>query len=91
MEDIYMSIKSAENLKKKIDKIEREREDYRSVTLSGIKNLSASDLGTIELYIDNYLVTGGYSFNGLMEPRGDIKKVLDKNDVIDNMSNTLGW
>ena len=51
--------------------------DERSqFTLAGVKNLSVSDLDTLELYAKEY---NGYN---LMEPQGAIREVLLKYNVI---------
>lgn len=44
--------------------------------VDGIGNLSQSDLDSLVLYTDTYLKYG--DFRGLMEPRGNIEKILAK-------------
>lgn len=56
--------------------IKKVRSEYNIVELVGVQ-LSAADLDTLILYIDNYCRYGYDKFNGLVEPMGDIKKVLD--------------
>lgn len=46
--------------------------------LKGVKNLSVSDLETLILYAESYIQSGGYGFNGLMEPLGEVGQVLGK-------------
>ena len=45
--------------------------ELRTVTIKGVKNLSRSDLDSIELYA----TSGGY---GMMRPSGDVLAVLEK-------------
>jgi hypothetical protein len=64
------------------------KNEYRLSTLKGVNNLSRSDLDTIELYAKTIENQGSYS--GLMEPGGNVKKVLEKynfvNEKIDKLS-----
>lgn len=65
------------NTKKLLNDLNRKIKnwDERSCfTIKGVSNLSMSDIETIMLYAQHYELHG--SFFGLMEPRGDIKKVL---------------
>lgn len=52
-----------------------------SFTLKGVKNLSISDLDTLQMYAEAYISSNGYGFDGLMEPLGNIKKVLDAYNI----------
>jgi hypothetical protein len=67
--------KLIKDIKSKIDKW-NERSNF---TIKGVKNLSMSDLDTLELYARTFAVNG--SFTGLMDPRGPIKQVLDKYEI----------
>ena len=68
------------NIYQDIDSAKRKNE-YRTSTLKGVKNLSRSDLETIELYAETIDRTGGYSF--LREPAGAVREVLVKYGFID--------
>lgn len=73
-----------ENAKKLINDINlklKKWDEKSNFTIKGVKNLSRSDLDTLVLYAQQYIMSGGYSFSGLMEPFGDIKKVLSKYDI----------
>lgn len=54
----------------------RIKNEYRLSTIKGIKNLSRSDLDTVELYAQTFERTGRY--DGLMQPRGNVKELLDR-------------
>ena len=73
-------IKNAEKLIRDIDK-EIENWDERSqFKLKGVGNLSFSDMDILKLYAETCIRTG--SFRGLMEPRGEIAKVLSKYGIV---------
>lgn len=62
-----------------IEDIDMAKENWNErsqFSLAGVKNLSASDLDTLELYAKEY---NGYN---LMEPMGNIKVILKKYNVI---------
>jgi hypothetical protein len=65
--------KLMKDIEKKIDKW-NERSCF---SMKGLKNLSRADLDTLILYSEQFIKNGGNGFNGLMPPRGSIKKVLD--------------
>ena len=50
-------------------------------TIKGVKNLSMADLDTIKLYAQTY--ARYESFDGLMQPRGSVKEVLQAYGLID--------
>lgn len=55
----------------------RFREDARTSTMKGVKNLSVSDLEILELYAQTILKNGYYR-SILMNPVGGVKEVLEK-------------
>jgi len=55
----------------------RLKNEYRLSTVKGVKNLSRSDLDTIELYAETIEKNGHYE-QILMEPRNGVKEVLQK-------------
>ena len=63
------------NIYKDLEKCRRKNE-YRVSTLKGVKNLSRSDLDTVELYAQTIERQGNYY--GLMEPRGNVRELLNK-------------
>lgn len=74
-------MKNAMKLIKDIEKKINVWDEYSSFTIKGVKNLSYSDLDILKLYANEYITSGGVTFNGLMEPTGDIKKVLDSYNI----------
>lgn len=74
MEKNIQKLKS--DVKKKLDNW-NERSNF---TLKGVKNLSRSDLDTIELYADTIERQGNY--NGLMKPLGAVAQVLQAYNII---------
>ena len=66
------ALKLLSDIKKKLDKWN----ERSSFTLKGVKNLSMSDLDTLQLYANTLLDYGYYV--GLIEPLGTIKEVLSK-------------
>ena len=70
--DIYMS-----NAEKCIQAVNKkiETNEYNTVTLKGVRNLSRSDLEFIKLYAEASIKGTLHSF---MEPRGNIRDVLEK-------------
>lgn len=54
----------------------RLKNEYRTSTIKGVKNLSRSDLDTIELYAKTIDRQGSYY--GLMDPVGGVAEVLRK-------------
>ena len=68
------------NANKLINDVEKKISNWderSNFTIKGVKNLSISDLDTLKMYANAYIDSNGFSFDGLMEPLGDIKKVLD--------------
>jgi len=74
------SVKNAQKLLNDIEKKIRNWNERSMFTLKGVKNLSMSDLDTLELYATTFIRTGG--FYGLMEPRGAIAEVLTKYNIV---------
>lgn len=74
------SVKNAQKLLNDIEKKIRNWNERSMFTLKGVKNLSMSDLDTLELYATTFIRTG--RFYGLMEPRGAIAEVLTKYNII---------
>lgn len=70
-------MKKAVKLINEIEKKISNWDEKNNFTIKGVKNLSISDLDTLKMYANAYIDSNGFSFNGLMEPLGDIKKVLD--------------
>lgn len=61
-----------------LDEIKRTNE-YRLRKVKGVKNLSFSDVETIIMYVEDHRKYHGQQLHGrLMDPRGDIKAVLDR-------------
>ena len=56
------------------------KNEYRLSSLKGVKNLSRSDLDTIELYAKTIQNTGSYY--GLMKPMGNVAEVLEKYELL---------
>jgi hypothetical protein len=60
------------DVKKKLDTWD-ERSQFK---MKGVGNLSRSDLDSLVLYAQAFVRSNGQGFDGFMEPRGDIAKVL---------------
>lgn len=74
-------MRNAQKLIKDVnEKIEKWNE-RSCFTIKGVKNLSRSDMDTLILYAEHYIMSGGNNFSGLMEPLGNIKEVLNKYDI----------
>lgn len=73
-----MSLSGAVSLEKDILDLRDNWDERSSFSLRGVGNLSRSDLDTLSLYVEYYEKSGGTSFNGLMDPLGEVKEVLDK-------------
>ncbi len=71
------TMKKIINLKAKVEGIINTSE-YRGVKVLGV-TCSRSDLEMIIFYLDTYLRQG--NINGLMEPRGEVKEVLQKAEI----------
>lgn len=72
--------KKVEKLKSDIAKKIANWNERSNFTLKGVKNLSRSDLDTIELYADTIASQGNY--NGLMKPLGSVAQVLSAYGII---------
>lgn len=79
-------LRSAEKLIKDINSKITKWDERSQFTIKGVKNLSMSDLGTLQLYAETYIRSNGYGFPGLMKPRGDIAKVLESYGLKDSYS-----
>lgn len=78
-----------ENAKKLLADVRKKlnfREDARTTTLKGVKNLSVSDLQTLELYAETIIREGRYT-GSLMKPLGGVGEVMGKYGLIEN----TGW
>ena len=78
-------IKKAEKLMQDIETKVSKWNERSSFTMKGIKNLSMSDLDSLMLYAQRLRVNksmGLPNFQGLIEPLGDVRKVLEKYDLI---------
>lgn len=62
----------------------------QNMTLRGIRNLSLSDLESLELYAEAYATSGGYSFAPYQKPLGAIADVLSAYGLT-VASSSLGW
>ena len=80
------NVKGAEKLLKDINKKIAKWNERSQFTIKGVKNLSMSDLGTLQLYAETYIRSNGYGFPGLMKPMGDIAKVLESYGLVANYS-----
>ena len=60
----------------------KNREDTRTTTLKGVKNLSISDLQTLELYAET-IINNGYYTGLLMKPLGYVGEVMEKYGLIE--------
>ena len=69
----------ANKLLKEINKKRKAWNERSSFTIMGCRNLSVSDLDTLELYATTYLRTG--SVSGLMKPLGPIGEILSKSNI----------
>lgn len=67
------------DIKEKIDNWN----ERSSFAVKGIKNLTVSDLDTLELYADEMIKSGGNGFYGLSKPLGNIRQVLVKYGLLD--------
>jgi len=77
-------VKNAVKLIKDIDKKKSKWNERSQFKIKSVGNLSFSDLGTLELYANQYISNaenGRTGFNGLMQPRGNIEKVLSKYEL----------
>lgn len=74
------NVKAAEKLIKDIEGKIAKWNERSQFTMKGVKNLSRADLDMLELYAKTYIQNGG-SFNGLMEPMGEMKEVFEKYDI----------
>lgn len=77
------AIKNAEKLRKDIQKKLDNWNERSQFTLKGVKNLSRSDLDSLDMYADFFIKNGGYGFAPFRKPLGEIKEVLDKYQIID--------
>lgn len=71
-----MTIKNAIKLIQDIEKKQNNWDERSQFTIKGVRNLSPSDLDTLKLYADHFINSGGVSFNGLMNPLGEVGDVL---------------
>lgn len=67
------AMKCIEAVNKKI-----ETNEYNTVTLKGVRNLSRADLESIKLYAEASLKGSLHQF---MEPHGSVREVLEKFSV----------
>lgn len=77
-----------ENAKKLLADVRKKlqfREDARTVTLKGVKNLSISDLETLELYAQTIIKNGQYT-GLLMKPLGGVGDVMEKYGLVEKTS-----
>lgn len=65
-----------------VENCRRKWEERKQFEIVGVKNLSMSDLDTIELYAETIQRTG--SILGLMQPLGNVKLVFDKFNINTN-------
>jgi len=65
----------------------RLKNEYRLSIIKGVKNLSRSDLDTVELYAQTIEKSGSYF--GLMEPRGNVAEVLNKYGYLSEKTHPL--
>lgn len=80
--------KEVNNLIRDINNSRERWDEISQFTLKGVGNLSVSDLDTLELYAETYANNGG-SFQGLMQPLGEIEQVLTAYGIKDKFS--TGW
>lgn len=76
-------MKNAEKLLTDVRKKLNSKQDARTVTLKGVKNLSVSDLETLELYAQTIIRNGRYT-GILMKPLGGVGEVMAKYNLIEN-------
>lgn len=76
------NVKGAERLMKDINKKKLQWDERSQFSIKGVKNLSMGDLGMIELYAEVYIKNGGHLFSDFMSPRGSVKEVLEKYDIV---------
>jgi len=75
-----------ENAKKLLADVRKKlnyKQDAHTVTLKGVKNLSISDLETLELYAQTIIRNGHYT-GILMKPLGEVGQVMKKYSIIEN-------
>ena len=82
-----MKIEKAKKLIKKVNKLILTNE-YNLVKVNGV-SLSRSDLEDVSFYSKKFIENNGSFGWNLMNPVGNVKKVLDLNDVIPNIKK--GW
>lgn len=76
-------MKNAEQLINDVEEAKSKWDERSQFKIKGVGNLSMSDLDQLVLYANTY-IDNSSSFRGLMEPMGDIKKVLDKYGIKDS-------
>lgn len=77
-------IEFPENCKKLFTDIETQKKNWNERSqfcIAKIGNLSNSDLDSLMLYASNHVSNGGKSFGNLIEPMGNLKKILDAYDI----------
>lgn len=79
---VNIQIKQAEKLIKDIEKKINNWNERSMFTLKGVKNLSRSDLDSIDMYSKHFIRNAGNGFYGLMNPSGSIEEVLHKYDIL---------
>lgn len=72
-----MSINSAVKLIKEIESKRNTWDERSQFKIKGVGNLSPADLDQIEFYAEAYINSGGLGFQGMMDPLGGPKEVLD--------------
>lgn len=71
---------NAKVLLRDIDRLFMAWNEKSMFSIKGVKNLSVSDLETLQLYAEELLRTG--NLNSFMPPMGGIKTVLEKYELI---------
>ncbi len=70
----------AKKLKSEVEAKIKKWDERSNFTMKGVKNLSMSDMDTLVLYAENS--DGRGNFPGYMEPRGAIREVLEKYNIV---------
>lgn len=74
--------KAAVELEKLIDKKLDNWDERSCFAVKGVKNLSRSDMDTLQLYLKHF-ISFGY-FKGLVKPLGSISEVLKRAGLMDD-------
>lgn len=78
-------VKKAEKMIKDVENLILNNE-YNTVSLKGVRNISRADLDTIQMYGETFIRNNGFGFSPYVEPSDNVEKVLTKYGVTDNVA-----